>query len=261
MNGEGEACQLKYRKITAAFQIDIGKKRLKNDDALVFNDAVHFYAVSDGMGGLECGQKAARLTCAVMDDKIVPQVYKIYQKTHNITKAAKVLQKGLYSISKAMYEKENSNGITRFGATFCGVMIMEDHIVWINLGDSRGYQYSPSKGKIQKITTDHNLAQIEVEQGRMEEESAKQSYASSQLYRFVGMKPIPLMPDIFITKVYKNDVILICSDGLYGMMKEKDIYHMIKNTSSMKRLCNRFVKKANRNGGNDNISVIAVHFS
>ena len=252
---------MKYKKVTAAFQLDIGRKRLKNDDALLFNDNYHFYAVSDGMGGVECGQEAARLICAAMDDKVVPEVYALYQKTHDVKKAAKVLQKGLHSVSKAMYEKYNKHGVTRYGATFCGVMVLEDNLLWINLGDSRGYQYNPGIGKCRKITTDHNLAQIEVEEGRLEEEAAKQSALSSRLYRFVGMNPIPLLPDIFITKVHKNDVLLICSDGLYGMMREKEIYHTIKNTFSMQRLCSRFVKKANRNGGKDNISVIAIHFS
>lgn len=250
-----------YNKIKAACQIDIGRKRRKNDDALLFNNKYHFYAVSDGMGGVECGREASRLTCAAMDDKVVPKVYEEYQKTHDINKAAKILQKGLDSVSNALYEKENKNGFTRYGATFCGVMILDNNLIWINIGDSRGYQYSLHSKKFRKITTDHNIAQIEVEEGRLGEEEAKKSDLSSQLYRFVGMKPISVMPDIYITKAYKNDVLILCSDGLYGMMREEDIYNTIKNTVSMKRLCNRFVKKANYNGGKDNISVVAIQFS
>lgn len=252
---------MRVKRVKSAFGIHIGKKRKKNDDAVLVNDALKFYAVSDGMGGLECGQKAARIACAAMNDKVIPKAYTVYHTTHNIKETARVLQKGLYAVSKSMYEEKNTDGLTRFGATFCGVMILDDCLLWINVGDSRGYQYRASTSECRKITTDHNIAQIEVEEGRLDEEEAKQSDMSSSLYRFVGMRPNKIMPDIFITKIHKNDVVLLCSDGLYGMMREKDICHILKNTFSVKRMCKRFIKKANRNGGRDNISVITIRFS
>ncbi len=253
--------KLKFRRIKSAFGINIGKKRKKNDDAVLVNDRLRFYAVSDGMGGLEYGQKAARIACAAMNDKVIPKVYKVYHTSRDIDKAAQTLQKGLYAVSKAMYEDKNADGLTRFGATFCGVMILDDYLLWINMGDSRGYQYTAPTSECHKITKDHNIAQIEVEEERLGEEEAKQSEMSSKLYRFVGMKPNKIMPDVFITRAHKNDVLLLCSDGLYGMMKEKDIYHILKNTFSVKRMCKRFIRKANRNGGRDNISAITIRFS
>ena len=258
---EDKEKKLKFRKVKSAYTIDIGKKRKKNDDAVLVNDRLRFYAVSDGMGGLEYGQKAARIVCAAMDDQVIPKVYKQYHISRDVKKAAQTLQKGLYTVSKAMYEDKNADGVTSFGATFCGVMILEDYLLWINMGDSRGYQYTASTSECRKVTKDHNLARIEVEEGRLDEEEAKQSGMSSKLYRFVGMKPNKIMPDVFITKAHKNDVLLLCSDGLYGMMKEKEIRHILKNTFSVKRMCKRFTKKANRNGGRDNISAVTIRFS
>lgn len=110
---------MKFRKVQSAYAIDIGKKRKKNDDAVLVNDRLRFYAVSDGMGGLEYGQKAARIACAAMDAQVIPKVYKQYHISRDVKKAAQTLQKGLYAVSKSMYENKNADGVTSFGATFC----------------------------------------------------------------------------------------------------------------------------------------------
>ena len=102
-----------------------------------------------------------------------------------------------------------------------------------------------------------NLAGIMVEAGELTKEEARQSPLSSRLTAFVGMTA-PATPEIYVTEVRPGDRILLCSDGLYGMVPEKNIARILRSSRSPERVCRRLVDKANENGGRDNISAVYI---
>ena len=91
----------------------------------------------------------------------------------------------------------------------------------------------------------------------MTKEEAAHSPLSSKLTAFVGMTA-PATPEIFVTQVRPGDRILLCSDGLYGMVPEREIARILRSSRSPERVCGRLINKANENGGRDNISAVYI---
>ena len=102
-----------------------------------------------------------------------------------------------------------------------------------------------------------NLAGILVEAGEMTKEEARHSPLSSKLTAFVGMAA-PATPAVFVTEVRPGDRLLLCSDGLYGMVPERKIARILRSSRSPEKVCERLIEEANENGGRDNISAVYV---
>ena len=136
-------------------------------------------------------------------------------------------------------------------------MLFRSKAIFVNLGDSRGYLLSRYKKQPIQITEDQNIAGILVRQGELTREAAKNHPASSRLTAFVGMKP-PAEPEAFTVEVSPGDRILLCSDGLYGMMEERELARLMRASRSPELVCRRLIDRANENGGRDNISAAYI---
>ena len=160
-------------------------------------------------------------------------------------------------ISDTIYNAGNEGYRANYGATLSGVWLTGRHAIFVNLGDSRGYLLPRFKKKIRQITTDHNVAALMVEHGEITKEEARFHPASASLTRFAGMN-IPATPDVFIREVRPGDRILLCSDGLHGMVDDARLPSILRSSGKPARVCRRLVEKANASGGRDNISVVYV---
>ena len=103
-----------------------------------------------------------------------------------------------------------------------------------------------------------NVAALLIKNGEMTKEQAAKSNASSTLTCFVGMQA-PALPDSFIVDVKPGDRILLCSDGLYGMVPEREIAMLMRSGKSPKRVCERLIASANQHGGRDNMSAVYIY--
>ena len=235
---------------------DIGRQRESNQDEVVMCPEIGFFSVSDGMGGLSGGAFAAEFV-----GKSMPELMRIgakeFSEHRSIENAGKAFCDTVQMMSDNLFQAGNTEQYFAYGATFTGVWLLGNKAVFVNLGDSRGYLLPRCKKQPTQITEDHNIAGILVKQGELTREAAKDHPSNSRLTAFVGMKP-PAEPEVFIVKVHPGDRILLCSDGLYGMVEERELAKRMRVSRSPERVCQRLIEQANENGGRDNISAVYI---
>jgi PPM family protein phosphatase len=246
-------------KFRMAAQLDIGKVRSSNQDQTVLCKDYGFFAVCDGMGGFPAGGKTSAMLAAVLPQTMALITEK-YTKKPSPKYAGSLLKEQIQTISDNIYLSGNQGGSFNFGSTICGVWLVGKYAVFINLGDSRGYLLPFYKRRLQRITKDHNLAEVLVDQGVITAREAKNHPSSSRLTRFVGMQT-PASADVFLVKVRTGDRILLCSDGLYGMISSGVLQSLLRSSKSPKNICNLLIDAANSAGGKDNLSAIYIQIA
>ncbi|MDD4843878.1 MAG: protein phosphatase 2C domain-containing protein [Anaerotignum sp.] len=236
-----------------AGQRDIGRHRSTNQDEIILCPNIGVFAVSDGMGGLREGGKAA-----VYVREAIPAMMSFVQKEAGTPEeAGAIFAETVRMVSDGLFNTANTEAYIGFGATFCGVWLYQNKAIFANLGDSRAYLLSKYKKTITQVTEDHNIAAIMVKNGELSKNDAARHPASSRLTRFVGMRA-PARPDYFICNIAPGDRILLCSDGLYGMIDNRKLVGILRSSKSPRIICERLVGQANENGGKDNISVVYI---
>ena len=255
--------------LSVGARVDIGKERSSNQDEVIVCPEVGFYAVSDGMGGFTDGGKASRIIKKSLPGRM-KTASKTLMKNPSPKRAARLLKEKVYEINDMVFfsgllnsqpseERFGSSvvgGNQESGATLSGVWLTGGHAVFVNLGDSRGYLLPRNRKKISQVTDDHNVAAELVKNGDLTKKAARSHPTSCMLTRFVGN--FPAEPDIFIRKVSPGDKILLCSDGLYGMVNEELLPAIMRSSENPEHVCEQLVEEANTNGGRDNISVVCI---
>ncbi|MDR0371739.1 MAG: protein phosphatase 2C domain-containing protein [Prevotellaceae bacterium] len=242
--------------------VDMGLKRSSNQDEVIACPEQGFFAVSDGMGGLP--NDGGGVTSGIIRQILPMMMNNItaeYQSEPTPENAARLLCGQVQLLSDNIYDTGNKEGFTRFGATLSGVWLADYHAVFISLGDSRGYILPRGKKQVRQITIDHNIAALLVEKGELTKMEARNHPSSSQLFQFAGMQS-PAQPFVSIVKVKPGDRILLCSDGLYGMVDENNLSRLMSTSGrNPEKVCRNLVDEANANGGRDNISVVYIKIS
>jgi len=245
----------KYGFYTVA-QADIGRSRTSNQDEVILCPNQGFFAISDGMGGLPDGGKTSAML-KVMLPAIIQKAGSELERKISVEYAGELLKEQVSMISDTIYDTRNKGRKINFGATLSGVWLVDRSAIFVNLGDSRGYILSCGKKEITQVTCDHNNAARLIKSGILTKEEAHRHPSGSELTRFVGM-PAPAIPEIFKMDVKPGDRIILCSDGLYGMLDEEILSSILLSGKDPNEICKEFIDKANTNGGRDNISVVYV---
>ena len=239
--------------------VDIGLKRSSNQDEVILCPEQGFYAVSDGMGGLP--NNGGGVTSGIIRQILSMMLQNItaeYQNEPTPENAALLLCEQVQILSDNIYDTGNKEGYTRFGATLSGVWLTGNHAVFVSLGDSRGYILPYKKRHIRQVTADHNIAALLVEKGKITKIEARNHPSSAQLFQFAGM-PAPARPFISTVEIKQGDRILLCSDGLHGMVDEERIPRLMCSArNNPDRVCRNLIDEANANGGRDNISTVYI---
>lgn len=244
-------------KFRAAGQVDIGKMRHSNQDEIFLEPASGFFGVSDGMGGLENGDIASAFVMRSLPELVKGCMEQWQDPGPEPEEAGEELSECVRSLSDYLFEDGNTERFFRYGATVAGALLYENKAIFVCLGDSRGYVLRRYKRTPEQITKDMNLAGVLVEAGEMTREEAAHSPLSSKLTAFVGMAA-PATPAVYVTEVKPGDRLLLCSDGLYGMVPERKMACILRSSRSPEKVCKKLIEEANENGGRDNISAVYV---
>lgn len=244
----------------AAGLTDIGAKRENNEDRIYLDPEKGFFAVSDGMGGLRHGDKASDYVKEALPGLIGTYTENLppEMSPEEAAEALKVLI-GIMSDTLFRAGNERTDGKHRFeyGATLLGVWLFGERAIYLCLGDSRGYLLKKDGERLEQVTQDMNVAALMVRNGLMTPKEAAESSVSNRLTAFVGMEA-PATPESFVRMVSAGDVILLCSDGLYGMVPETEIVSLLRSGKEAEAVCRELIDTANRYGGRDNISAIVI---
>ncbi len=233
---------------------DIGRKRKTNQDSICLDHKHLFYAVADGMGGHNGGDIASQVSV-----KLIPEFVSKNQKLD-----AQVLMKDLIlEINDAIYNRaQEEPELHGMGTTITAIQFCGPQLVIGNVGDSRAYMIN--NHNIYQLTRDHSWVQQRLNLGVYTREEAVHDPQRNALYIAVGIDP-ELEVDVFNYRICKNDIFLICSDGLHGKVSDADILHIIQTNipdpakctmPQLEKTVQNLIDQANQNGGNDNISAI-----
>jgi serine/threonine protein phosphatase PrpC len=240
--------------ILCAGATDIGRKRKTNQDSIYMDHPHSFYAVADGMGGHSGGDIASQLSVSLM-----PGYF-----TQNSSEDPGSQMKNLITeINQAILNKANQQPeLKGMGTTISAILFNGPNLVIGNVGDSRVYMINSQH--IFQLTRDHTWVQFRLSNNIYTRQDAISDPQRNALTTAVGIDN-DLVPDIFNYRICKNDIFLICSDGLHGKVSDADMLFIVNKfiqdptkctMQDIENAVKELIQQANDNGGNDNISVI-----
>ncbi len=159
--------------------------------------------------------------------------------------------------NKEIYEiAEKDETYKGMGTTVILAITFGNRVYIGHIGDSRLYRIR--KNIIRQLTTDHSYVQALLKEGTITKEQAYNHPQKNILLKVVGCEPY-IEPDILVKGFLKDDVLLMCTDGLTNMLTNEEIFNIITNEkNNLENACKHLIDAANEKGGNDNISVILV---
>ncbi len=242
----------------------VGRQRDHNEDALFALSSVlregnsefpfGLFIVADGMGGHQHGEVASgqaikALSTYLLDKLIVPMLSGNAGSLD--TSLQELMEEGIAAAQDAVVVSAPGGGTTLTAALVLGDQVTIGHV-----GDSRAYFAGPD-GEMKEITKDHSLVKRLLELGQISEKEASVHPQRNVLYRAVGQTE-PYRPDIETMTFPTAGSLIICSDGLWGVVGKNNLQKILRKAGSQMEICQKMVDMANQAGGPDNITVIVV---
>jgi PPM family protein phosphatase len=230
-------------------QSSIGKVRKTNQDAILLDPARHIYLLADGMGGHRGGEVASAMA-----------VNHIYEHLLNITSTSDVhmeLDQAFKKASNTIKTKADAqNELKGMGTTAIGCVLHQNRLHMAHVGDSRIYLFSKKSNSLFQLTRDHTLL-VETDLPETSEKGKKYKHV---LTRSVGFTD-PLMVDHLFYTPKTGDLILICSDGLHGMLDFEAIEKKLQKSAPPKAITEDLISATYDRGAHDNVSIIMIKLS
>ena len=231
-----------------------GKKRSAkiNEDSFFAGkiDDIYFAVVCDGMGGAKGGSVASSLAVKSFVETVKELLPDSADYKDILFASAAKANYAVYTTA------QNDRDLTGMGTTVVACIFdgAEYHVV--NVGDSRMYIIDDKTCSIAQITKDHSLVQELVDSGTMTKEQAEKSPNKNILTRVLGTDDIVDVD--FYRGRYESGTMLFCSDGLYNYASESDMAKYISQYEDSEYCLDELIRKANENGGGDNITAVIV---
>ena len=220
--------------------LDIGRVREKNDDSILIDPPL--YIVADGMGGHRGGDIASRLALDTIQELAAS--------------GRGTLPDQVRSANRTVWDRSvEDERLSGMGTTLTAALIDGASALIAHVGDSRAYLLR--EGKLRQLTTDHTLVERMVKSGEITEAEADVHPHKNVLTRALGTDE-EVEVDEDTVALLDGDQLLLCSDGLTGMVTEDQIQAILENSEQPQQAADRLVKAANRAGGIDNISVVVL---
>lgn len=256
------AVRFDLQQLIAAAGQSVGKQRELNEDSLLAitstlagnsgNIPFGLYVVADGMGGHQFGEVASnagiRTVAGYVMRKFHPYLFNL--KPEPLDESLQEIMSAAVAEANKVIQREAPGS----GTTFTAALVLGQQMTIAHVGDSRAYVIY-NDGRIETITRDHSLVKRLEELGHITPEEAANYPHRNVLYRALGQGEV-LEPDIFTVPFPSNGCMMMCSDGLWGVVAEQDIIRMVREAPNLPRACQSLVSAANAAGGPDNISVI-----
>jgi len=242
----------------------LGKGREHNEDALFAlsitlasnGEYLPFglFIVADGMGGHKHGEMASNLAVRCTASQVIQKVLMsilALQPTAPSESIQEILELSVKEAHQTIIKKAPESG-----STLTVILLLDKLMSIAHVGDSRAYIVSP-EGTMQVLTHDHSLVMRMMELGQLTVEEALVHPQRNVLYRALGYGE-PFIPDISTLPLPQTGFVLLCSDGLWGVVPQEEISRLIIDSPDIQIACQRLIDAANAAGGPDNISAILV---
>jgi serine/threonine protein phosphatase PrpC len=211
------------------------------------------FCIADGMGGHADGKEASRIAIERMMQTVLQNILMGHELSEEFL--TDMLVGGVEWANLAIYQHAQSVN-KDMGTTLTAALVVDAKAYIVNVGDSRAYIYRAGE-ELSQITHDHSLVATLVQEGQITADEVYTHPDRSKIYRSLGYSET-IQVDWFVTNFCPQDRLLLCSDGLWEMVRNVSLERILRNCKEPTEASNRLVQAALRAGGADNISVIVV---
>ena len=253
--------------IGSGLDAGIKRKNRPNEDNLLVIQGTHTYnsraypfglfVVADGMGGHSKGQEASRLAIQHIRETVMPVL--LSNAEIDGDHARTLLLDALHHANLAVHQSNQQQHID-MGTTVTAAMMIDTTIAVANVGDSRTYLYRAQDG-LKQVTKDHSLVGQLLARGEISEEDVYTHPQRNEIYRCIGEKAT-VQADTFLLPLEAETTLLLCSDGLWEMVRKPHIEQILRDTlPDAAQTSKALIQAALEGGGLDNVSAIVVHIA
>ncbi|NJN17381.1 MAG: serine/threonine-protein phosphatase [Oscillochloris sp.] len=258
------SAQRSQQGLAATALRDIGRVREVNQDSVFAmittlpreeNDlSVGLFVVADGMGGHDGGEIASRLAVRTVVHQVLSQlVLPAFDDTLDMALQPMMIA-AVQAANEVIWEYARANN-SDMGTTCTATLMIGQSLYIAHVGDSRAYLFEP--GGLRLLTNDHSTVGRLIQMGQLEPSEAREHPLRNQLYRTVGQQP-QIQVDFTYQQVGTASHVLLCSDGLWGMIDESHMMQALARSPWPQDACHELIALANLAGGDDNISAVVV---
>ena len=218
--------------------------------------AISLFAVADGMGGHEGGEIASKLALQVLAERIVDDIVLPCLADEAISDDGMLdrLRRAVSGVNDAVYMARQKRG-NDMGTTLTAFLVRDQQLFLAHVGDCRAFRWDASG--LRQLTADHSLVAAMVARGQITADEIYTHPQRSIVYRSIGDRPITEV-DTSVQTLAPGDRLIVCSDGLWEMVRNEGIQDGMMAESDPQAACDLLANRANAAGGDDNISVIVV---
>jgi PPM family protein phosphatase len=214
------------------------------------------FAVCDGMGGAAAGEIASQLAVDIVFERLVDGLEN--DRVLSRDDLARRLVRAIEAAGLRIFQEAKVDRSRRgMGTTVTAAALLDDHLFFAQVGDSRGYLLR--QGQLVQLTRDQSLVNQLIEAGQLTEEEAETFEHNNIILQALGTADT-VQVDLTFCELRKGDTLMLCSDGLSGMVRFEDIREVLRSTSDPAEACKQLTDRANQAGGHDNVTVIVARF-
>ena len=214
------------------------------------------FAVCDGMGGAAAGEIASQLAVDIICEKMAEGL-----EDHTVLRRDDIGRRLVRAVEAAglrIFQEAKLDRTRRgMGTTVTAAALVDEILFLAQVGDSRGYILRSET--LTQVTRDQSLVNQLIEAGQLTEEEAETFEHNNIILQALGTSD-SVQVDLTYVELRKGDMLLLCSDGLSGMVRFDEIREILKSSSEPLDICKTLTERANQAGGHDNITVIVVQF-
>jgi PPM family protein phosphatase len=237
----------------AAGATHVGRVRKGNEDSFLVDSDRGVFLVADGMGGHAAGEIASAIATQTVGGTLLEGV----DRGLTADALAEAMVQSFRMADRAIAEHVAQNPANQgMGTTVTACVLCTDGTYRLgHIGDSRAYLMRD--GRLAQVTTDHTWVQREVDEGRLTASGARRHRLSHILTRALGAEPSD-DPDLISGQLHPGDLLLLCSDGLTGMITDRVISKVLPLDIRLDDRVQELIRLANERGGRDNITAVLV---
>ena len=237
-------------RFTCAARTDVGIVRSGNEDNYLMLSDRGLFIVADGMGGHAAGEVASEMAVRLIAREVGSlKGLDNSGASSRLAQAIRTANDAIFSRTLAEHDKRG------MGTTATVMVLLPGRYLIGQVGDSRAYLLR--NGALHQLTKDHSYVQEQVDAGLLTPEQARVHPYANVITRCVGAS-VDVVPDIYFGHLQPGDVVLLASDGLTGMLEDEQLERILRVDGGPERWVDRMITEANRRGGLDNITAIAV---
>jgi len=231
-----------------------GLVREGNEDSYLCEPERELYIVADGMGGHAAGEVASETVITSLNETLTKDLLR-HALESGVEALQELLTQSIQQANEAVVERAAQNwALQGMGSTVALALRNEGKLYVANVGDSRVYLVRDGRAMV--ISQDHSVAAILLQKGQISPEEVRDHPMRNQLTMALGSNDRPLAPAFRPEDLLPGDRVVICSDGLWDMVSDKDITRLTEAAPDAATAVNNLILAAHQAGGHDNITVI-----